>query len=719
MDNDQSLPIRSKDEEGTSQPPLSRPNRTQILFEFDIQRDAQDRENPDLTYFLPLIYPPSAHPLQSLDPINIAGLLLNKCRTQHVIYLKTIETALRAAAIHTIVEDEEGMVERLAVYNIDLTIDAAEFLPENTLIAIKAPLLTVLGGGYTIRVDHPCDLILLSGLESDIPQNLASIQPEEQKSALYWKEAGNTAYSARKFSKAILAYSRALKLCTENDINLRYDLLRNRAVANRYFGCFKQGLEDGKAAVIQTTESTDEETKELNARAYKRAALAAYSLGDYDQAEALCKNELELSQDPKEVLQIIRSIEKRRKEQDTGEYDFEKMTRLCNEKRNRLDHANYLSNVEIRYAGDRGRGLFATRAISAGELILCEKALGAVFDSDPIPQEYTILHTQIQRKTLGTQSALLYMICSKAALDVDLATKFFKLFDGETVVGQLETVDGIIVVDTFKALGILLHNCIGCPTIASTVKHAQQHEHEATGYLSTGLWETVSYINHECNGNSMRSFIGDMIIIRATRDIKEDEEICMPYLVSNVDNTITQKKLQSWGFECDCNLCNAERLTTPLQRKQRNEISSKLKDLLGDQQTHFKVEALYKRAKATYDDKIFKNLPRIGLLSTGWLLCSLHLKTKAWPKLVAAAVTLLEDLGYAVQMDDRVIEIDRQHCLTMHYGIDAAMSAAYGYRKLGKGNIASQFDDFAKSVYITIFGSARGLDERPKELGLH
>ena len=55
----------------------------------------------------------------------------------------------------------------------------------------------------------------------------------------------------------------------------------------------------------------------------------------------------------------------------------------------------------------------------------------------------------------------------------------------------------------------------------------------------------AAYTNHACNGNAMRSFIGDMIIMKATRDINKGEEILMPYRLPHVDNNVTQEELQN------------------------------------------------------------------------------------------------------------------------------------------------------------------------------
>ena len=58
-----------------------------------------------------------------------------------------------------------------------------------------------------------------------------------------------------------------------------------------------------------------------------------------------------------------------------GIYDFSGMLKETL-KQTRLDRASYKGCVEVRTCKDksRGRGLFLTKAVKAGELLLCEKA---------------------------------------------------------------------------------------------------------------------------------------------------------------------------------------------------------------------------------------------------------------------------------------------------------------------------------------------------------
>lgn len=83
-----------------------------------------------------------------------------------------------------------------------------------------------------------------------------------------------------------------------------------------------------------------------------------------------------------------------------------------------------------------------------------------------------------------------------------------------------------------------------------------------TKFKTSGLWLLASRINHSCIDNCCRSFIGDIMIIRATQDMPADTELfhCYSYPVPGEPYENTQKRLKHWGFTCDCELCTIRKV---------------------------------------------------------------------------------------------------------------------------------------------------------------
>ncbi len=78
------------------------------------------------------------------------------------------------------------------------------------------------------------------------------------------------------------------------------------------------------------------------------------------------------------------------------------------------------------------------------------------------------------------------------------------------------------VIDVFRIEGIRTKNCFSAPLSAHMKIRSRETE---SGGMAIGLWTYVCYMNHRCVPNSMRSFLGDVLISRATRDIRKGEEL--------------------------------------------------------------------------------------------------------------------------------------------------------------------------------------------------
>lgn len=76
---------------------------------------------------------------------------------------------------------------------------------------------------------------------------------------------------------------------------------------------------------------------------------------------------------------MIDRVLARLKEQQTGQYDFLSMHIQAETTPPLIDCATYTSPVEIRDSPGKGRGLFTTRKVLAGDLLICEKAFGYVY----------------------------------------------------------------------------------------------------------------------------------------------------------------------------------------------------------------------------------------------------------------------------------------------------------------------------------------------------
>jgi hypothetical protein len=114
-----------------------------------------------------------------------------------------------------------------------------------------------------------------------------------------------------------------------------------------------------------------------------RRAKCLYKLREWKKARDAFVDVLKRFPDAKEAQTGLRQSVDRLKEQAKGEYDYLALFLQVREKNQpRLDIADYIGPVEIARSCQTDRTLKTTRAVKAGELLLANKAIAAVFPSD-------------------------------------------------------------------------------------------------------------------------------------------------------------------------------------------------------------------------------------------------------------------------------------------------------------------------------------------------
>lgn len=149
---------------------------------------------------------------------------------------------------------------------------------------------------------------------------------------------------------------------------------------NHALACLKDEYFD--AALADTgclTTSVDAPEKALY-----RAAQALYKLGRFLE----CQDILTLpSKKYPDATRELTRIRFRLGEQRNGAYDFKAIYEECSKLRPpHLDHATFIGPVTIKASKDRGRGLFAKKAVKAGDLSYARRRWPT---ATPIPRRAT------------------------------------------------------------------------------------------------------------------------------------------------------------------------------------------------------------------------------------------------------------------------------------------------------------------------------------------
>ncbi|RDW56733.1 hypothetical protein BP6252_13988 [Coleophoma cylindrospora] len=519
-------------------------------------------------------YPPCTVSLQDLQPISLADLKMDTHHRGRRLAVKRASPVVTLASRSwTMVQNDDGdEVERLEVC-LHKSRFGEDVLESASAFVIKEPYFTLTDQGEaTLRIDHPSDLILC---RDDIPSsntaptngvNGHAENTAAENIARTCKDKGNAALKKHDIPLTHAHYTQGLKVASEERVSdtnpdLVRDISRNRALVNLLLNQLDEAEADAKASL---TGRDDQRSKELDGKAYSRAGSAAYNLGKYQAAQGFFEEQLKLMPGDKEATIYLRKIALRLREQETGVYDLKKIKSGLSRARPRVDAASFISNTEVKDSPDRGRGLFATRDIPIGGTIMYEKAFCVVWghESEALTAvTYDVRDEKIRISPVGLSAAIVQKLLNNPS-QIERVMDLYGDYQG-TGKDVVRTEDGPIV-DTFRIHDIMSRNAFG---------PGSQYGEEAANKASTGLWIWAAYINHSCIANAKKEYIGDLMVVRATRPIAAGEEIFHSYDESG-DYDARQKALMTtWGFECKCALCAAEKLDDPAVRKKRQELA--------------------------------------------------------------------------------------------------------------------------------------------------
>ncbi|KAG0490809.1 hypothetical protein HPP92_007672 [Vanilla planifolia] len=166
--------------------------------------------------------------------------------------------------------------------------------------------------------------------------------------------------------------------------------------------------------------------------------------------------------------------------------------------------AEYVGPVDIRPSeAGGGRGLFATKSVEAGDLVVSKIDL------------------------------------FKPECSVDQNNVSIPVSKGKEV-------------DVQRILKVLDVNCLTEEALSAKVLGKKKDS------CSVGLWLLPSFVNHSCCPNARRLHVGDRVVVHASRDIKSGEEITFAYF--DVLQPLGQRRemAKRWGFLCSCARCRFE-----------------------------------------------------------------------------------------------------------------------------------------------------------------
>ncbi|KAK2752056.1 TPR domain-containing protein [Colletotrichum kahawae] len=509
-----------------------------------------------ITTTVPPAYPPCTRPVRALAPMPISKMRLHEHHRGKFVIVRTLTMTDRFNAITVIAEDEEGTAVMLQLYNQpeETTVKADDVLPQGSVCVIKEPFFKDTSGGqYSLRVDHIGDIVILPSNDTRVPEawrSPRSIGGSSEQTRLQ----GNAAVAKQDWGTAERLYSEALLLAAT--FEEQQAALLNRSLTNLRLDRPEKALDDAFRARCGGNPTE---------KGLFREAKAHYAMEQFRVAEGKLVQVLDLNADNRDAKNELKKTRLRLHEMQTGEYAWNQMYKQAKATPPIIDCATYSAPVEVRASPGRGNGLFTTKPVKAGDLLLCEKAFAYCYadEDDPMGQKNikVLVNISTKRMSMGGQANLVSSIVQKLHHNPRMMPRFMDLHRGgyraaKPAEGEDRPVDTFLVERTISL------NCFGAPrtTFANIPRIGDKVR---AGHTTCGIWTIASHINHSCFENCCRSFIGDVMIVRASRDMPAGTELVFCYQSPETgdDYKATQKRLSSWGFTCDCELCLDKKAT--------------------------------------------------------------------------------------------------------------------------------------------------------------
>ncbi|XP_059655043.1 methyltransferase FGSG_00040 [Cornus florida] len=236
--------------------------------------------------------------------------------------------------------------------------------------------------------------------------------------------------------------------------------------------------------------------------------------------------------------------------------------------------AEYIGPVEIKKSEISGRGIFATKNIESGTLLLVTKAIATErgilpqSNNDELAENVQLVMWKnfidevVKSATKCPKTHHLISTLSMGEDEDGLEVPHISLYrpEGEEISISDENFD------TSKVLSILDVNSLVEDAISAKVLGKN------SGYHGVGLWVLASFINHSCNPSARRLHVGDYVMVHASRDVKAGEEITFAYFDVLSPLNVRNGMAKNWGFRCNCKRCKFEEGTCSRQGMREIEL---------------------------------------------------------------------------------------------------------------------------------------------------
>ncbi|XP_024520070.1 uncharacterized protein LOC112342457 [Selaginella moellendorffii] len=448
-----------------------------------------------------------------------------------------IDAEVREGIIVHVVEDEQSFRYYLFLCNFASSWwtekEARQWFPRDATVAIRDPVVSFAKDGVPcIEVLNPASLeisgIELEGSDED-PWKIAMVALENHE-----------------YIRAAHLFANFVHESSEKED--RIAALSYRSEGWLRAGLFDKALEDAEMALKLQPEGP------FSSENLLRKARALLKLHDY-RAALECFESSGLVDDNSREMEICKRF---LEHSEQGHFDLNEYYLSRESGESTPECGEFVGAVSIGMSPDgKGRGLFATQDVKAGDVFFFCHPLSAMHDSEKLPAESDLL-AQMVRNCMASGRSL------------------------EQLVSLVES-DEIPELDLFKPntnwqqrIGFIdIPACARKTSIDYGYKFERVIGLERRREFLSGLWILTAFANHSCCPSATQKAVGSASLVRAARDLKAGDEVTLAYLDPFMPWDVRSRQTKSrWGFECACERCHFE---SKLHSENRDLVNSGIK----------------------------------------------------------------------------------------------------------------------------------------------
>ncbi|KAK6242713.1 hypothetical protein SCA6_008102 [Theobroma cacao] len=383
--------------------------------------------------------------------------------------------------------------------------------------------------------------------------------------------------------------------------------------------------------------------------AFSNRAEAWSRLQDFTEALQDCDRALQIEATHFKTLLCKEKCKKLEFQSRTGSFDLSDWV-LNGFRGKPPELSEYIGPVLVKRSETSGRGLFATKNIDAGTVVLVTKAVaierGILGGEDSGENAQLVMWKNFIDKvkdavTKCQRTQLLISMLSTGENEEGLEVPEMSHFRPEVESNGCSKEK----LEMDKILSILDVNSLVEEAVSANVLGKN------SDFYGVGLWILASFINHSCNANARRLHVGDYVMVHASRDIKAGEEITIMYFdtLSPLDKRMEMSK--SWGFNCRCRRCKFEEVCA---KQELREIEIGLEKGVDVGAAVYRLEEGMRKWAVRGKEKGFL---RASFWSAYSEVYSSDRLMKRWSRRIPLMEAVLDSVVEAVGSNERVLKV--------------------------------------------------------------